>query len=157
MTPAPRGARTLEPVPRPLLFAYREVPHARLGFYPFELLHGCHIRGPLLVFKELWSNEALEPDVRTPYKYVYELRNLLDATCGVAYELLEKSSAWYKQCFVRDTRNWHLSVGDRVPILLPTEKKSYVCSGEGPTLSLQKRRGQLPCGPWTRNKTVSSQ
>lgn len=59
----------------PLLFAYREVPQASLGFSPFELLYGRHVRGPLSVLRELWTNEALEPDVRTTYEYVFELRN----------------------------------------------------------------------------------
>ena len=35
-----------------LLFAYREAPHATLGFSPFELLYGRDVRGPLDVMKE---------------------------------------------------------------------------------------------------------
>lgn len=37
----------------PLLFAYREVPQASMGFSPFELIYGRHVRGPLSLLKEL--------------------------------------------------------------------------------------------------------
>lgn len=30
-----------------LLFAYREVPQSSTGFYPFELIYGHQVRGPL--------------------------------------------------------------------------------------------------------------
>ena len=35
-----------------VLFAYREVPQATLGFSPFELLYGRDVRGPLDVLKD---------------------------------------------------------------------------------------------------------
>ena len=35
-----------------LLFAYREAPHATVGFSPFELLYGRDVRGPLDVMKD---------------------------------------------------------------------------------------------------------
>lgn len=41
----------------PLLFTYREVPQAGVGFSPFKLLYGRNVRGPLSVLKELWTNE----------------------------------------------------------------------------------------------------
>ena len=37
-----------------VLFAYREVPQATVGFSPFELLYGREMRGPLDVLKEEW-------------------------------------------------------------------------------------------------------
>nr|XP_037270745.1 uncharacterized protein LOC119162962 [Rhipicephalus microplus] len=43
----------------PLLFAHRKVPQASLGFSPFQLIYGRHVRGPLRVLKELWSNEVI--------------------------------------------------------------------------------------------------
>ena len=43
-----------------LLLAYREVPQASMGFSPFDLLYGRHVRGPLDVLRESWS--ASSPD-----------------------------------------------------------------------------------------------
>lgn len=37
----------------PLLFEYREVPQASLGFSPFELVYGRHVKGLLTILKEL--------------------------------------------------------------------------------------------------------
>ena len=34
-----------------LLFSYREVPQASMGFSPFELLYGREVRGPLDVLR----------------------------------------------------------------------------------------------------------
>ena len=41
-----------------LLFSYREVPQASTGFSPFELLYGRHVRGPLDVLREAWTEEG---------------------------------------------------------------------------------------------------
>lgn len=37
-----------------LLFAYREVPQASMGFSPFELLYGRNVRGPLDLLRDAW-------------------------------------------------------------------------------------------------------
>nr|XP_037279889.1 uncharacterized protein K02A2.6-like [Rhipicephalus microplus] len=57
----------------PLLFAYREVPQASLGFSPFELLYGRHVRGPLAILKEVWTNQELDDELKTTYQYVLDL------------------------------------------------------------------------------------
>ena len=41
-----------------LLFSYREMPQVSTGFSPFELLYGRHVRGPLDVLREAWTEEA---------------------------------------------------------------------------------------------------
>ena len=41
-----------------LLFSYREVPQASTGFSPFELLYGRHVRKPLDVLLEAWTEEV---------------------------------------------------------------------------------------------------
>ncbi|XP_042147410.1 uncharacterized protein LOC121836549 [Ixodes scapularis] len=89
----------------PLLFDYREVPQASLGFSPFELLYGRNVRGPLSVLKELWTNEALEEETKTTYEYVFELRNKLEDTCKIAHEELERASERYRRCFDRKARH----------------------------------------------------
>lgn len=126
----------------PLLFAYREVPQASLGFSPFELLYGRHVRGPLSVLKELWTNEALEPEIRTTYEYVCELRNRLEATCRLAHEELERSGARYKKYYDKKARNRALSAGDRVLILLPTDNNKLLMQWRGP-YPVMARKGEV--------------
>ena len=53
-----------------VLFAYREVPQVDTGFSPFELLYGRTVRGPMQVFKELWTQPE-ETELQTTYQYVF--------------------------------------------------------------------------------------
>jgi len=60
-----------------LLFAYREAPQESLGFAPFELLYGRSVIGPLQILRQLWTKEQADPNTRTTYQYVLDLRNRL--------------------------------------------------------------------------------
>ena len=60
------------------LFAYREVPQESLGFSPFYLIYGRSVRGPMAILKELWSKDIQDPQVKTTYQYVVDLRHRLD-------------------------------------------------------------------------------
>ena len=50
-----------------VLFVYREVPEESLGFSPFELVYGRAVRGPITIFKELWTKDVPDPNVKTTY------------------------------------------------------------------------------------------
>ena len=52
-----------------LLFAYREVAQGSTGFSPFELLFGRTVRGPMMILKQLWTEEVEGPEVKTSYAY----------------------------------------------------------------------------------------
>ena len=67
-----------------LLFAYREVPQESTGFSPFELLYGRTVRGPVHIIKELWTENIDVPETKTSYRYVFELREKLEATLELA-------------------------------------------------------------------------
>lgn len=41
-----------------VLFAYREVLQTSTGFFPFELLYGRQVRGPLDVLRETWESSS---------------------------------------------------------------------------------------------------
>ncbi|GFO19357.1 gypsy retrotransposon integrase-like protein 1 [Plakobranchus ocellatus] len=75
----------------PLLFAYREVPQESMHFVPFELLYGRTVRGPMHILRELWTKEIEEPDVKSSYEYVLNLRERLDDTLKIAREELKKA------------------------------------------------------------------
>ena len=67
-----------------VLFAYREVPQESLGFSPFELVYGRSVRGPMSILKELCTKEMQDPDVKSTYQYVIDLRERLETTCKLA-------------------------------------------------------------------------
>lgn len=73
------------------LFAYRDAPQESLGFSPFELVYGHEVRRPMKILRELWTKEVEDPEVRTTYQYVLDLKERLEATCKMARENLERS------------------------------------------------------------------
>ena len=55
-----------------LLFAYREVPQSSTGFYPFELLYGREVRGPLDILREAWETNTRSDE--SVVSYVLSMR-----------------------------------------------------------------------------------
>ena len=62
----------------PALFAYREVPQESSMVSPFELMYGSPVRGPMTILKELWTKEISDPELRSTYEYVVNLREILE-------------------------------------------------------------------------------
>lgn len=125
----------------PLLFAYREVPQASMGFSPFELLYGRHVRGPLAILKELWTNTELSDEAKTTYQHVFDLRNRLEETCRIAHEELEKAGARYAKLYNRKAKERQFHPGDRVLILLPTDNNKLLLQWKGP-FEVREKRGE---------------
>ena len=122
----------------PVLFAYREVPQESVGFSPFELVFGRCIRGPMTILKELWTEEIADPQVRTTYQYVLDLRERLESTAALARENLEKASRRQAKYFNRTARARTLKVGDKVLVLLPTDSNKLLLQWKGP-FSIKKK------------------
>ncbi|XP_077531284.1 uncharacterized protein LOC144143395 [Haemaphysalis longicornis] len=123
--------RTWDRYIAPLLFAYREVPQASLGFSPFEMIYGRHVRGPLSVLRELWTNEKIDDEVRTTYGYLVDLRTRLEETCQLAHDKLENAHLRQKKYYDRKCRPRKLRVGDKVLILLPTDSNKLLMQWKG--------------------------
>jgi hypothetical protein len=74
----------------PLLFAIRDAPQVSTGFSAFELLYGRTVRGPMSILKELWTEGTEEPELKSTYQYVIDLRDKSEATCQLAQEEVAK-------------------------------------------------------------------
>jgi hypothetical protein len=116
----------------PLLFAYREVPQASLGFSPFELLYGRTVRGPMTILRELWTAEIINPEVKSTYEYVFDLRNRLEDTCKMAQIELTKSSDRYRTHFDKRAKPRSFNVNDMVLLLLPSANDKLRMRWQGP-------------------------
>ncbi|XP_040061524.1 uncharacterized protein LOC120836604 [Ixodes scapularis] len=123
----------------PLLFAYREVPQASVGFAPFDLLYGRYVRGPMAILKEIWTGEHLDENTKTSYGYMVELRQRLEDTCRIAQEQLRKAKIVQKKLYDKKTRVRHLAVGDKVLLLLPSENNKLILTWKGPFKVLERR------------------
>ena len=115
-----------------LLFAYREAPQASTGFASFELLYGRDVRGPLMIVRELWTNEGAEPETKTTYQYVMDLREKLEDTCQLVQEQLKKSHERHRQQYNRKARTRSFKEGDEVLLLLPTDRNKLLMHWKGP-------------------------
>lgn len=123
----------------PLLFAYREVPQASLGFSPFDLLYGRFVRGPMSILKELWTGDNVDAETKTTYGYVVELQERLQNTCKVAHEELQKAKVIQKKYYDKKTRVRQLSPGDKVLLLLPSDRNKLILTWKGPFTVVEKR------------------
>lgn len=116
----------------PLLFAYREVPQESTGFSPFELLYGRAVRGPMFILKELWTKELEEPEVKSSYQFVFELREKLEDTLKFAHTELQKAQHKGKHYYDRKAKVRRFAQGDKVLILLPTDHNKLLMQWKGP-------------------------
>ena len=114
------------------LFVYHEVPQESLGFSPFELVYGRHVRGPMTILKELWTNEVADSEVKSTYQYVTDLREKLELTSHMARENLRKAASRYRKYYNRKTRTRSMKVGDKVLVLLPTDTNKLSMQWKGP-------------------------
>jgi len=114
-----------------LLFAYRENPQESLGFAPFEMLYGRSVKGPFQILRQLWTREQSDPEVRTTYQYIVDLRNLLEETWEMAHEELKKHQVIQKRQFDYRAKDRTFKHRDLVLILLPTSAYAVERSFQG--------------------------
>ena len=115
-----------------ILFAYRESPQESLGFAPFELLYGRSVNGPLQIVRQLWTKEQSDPDVRTTYQYVVDLRNWLQKTWDLAHDELRRKQVCQKRQFDYRAKPKTFTAGEQVLVLLPTSEKKLLMQWKGP-------------------------
>lgn len=63
------------------------------------------------LLRELLTNEIEDPEVRTSYQYVVDLKVRLVATCKMARENLDKSSEKIRTYYNRGAKNRIMSEG----------------------------------------------
>ena len=84
------------------------------------------------ILKELWTNGQLEPEVKSSYQYVVDLRDRIEITLEIARQGLEKVQARSKHYYNKKARPRKLNVGERVLILLPTDGTGLLMQWKGP-------------------------
>lgn len=110
-----------------------------LDFSPFDVLYGRYVRGPMAILKELRSRIQLDQETKTTYGYVVELQERLHETSQLAHEILRRSKATQKQYYDRKAKARHLSVGDKVLLLLPSDNNKLILTWKRPFIITEKR------------------
>jgi len=112
-----------------------------LGYSPFELLYGRTARGPMSILRELMTSEKVEPEVKTIYEYVLDLKDRLQTTCELAQIELQKSQIRQKKYYDSKTKVRTFEKGDEVFVLLPTDSNKLLLQWKGPFEILEKVTG----------------
>jgi hypothetical protein len=115
-----------------LLFAVREASQESLQFSPFELLFGRTVRGSMQILKELWTHEEQDPEIRTTFQYVVDLRNCVEETCSLARKNLAKAAVKQAKYFNQKAKHRSLKVGDKVLVLIPNKANKLQMTWKGP-------------------------
>ena len=90
------------------------------------------------ILRELWTKEVNNPDVKSTYQYVVDLKERLESTCKIAKENLEKSSSKYRAYYNKGARKRDMKVGEKVLVLLPTSKNKLLMQWRGPFEIIKK-------------------
>ncbi|GFR72342.1 reverse transcriptase [Elysia marginata] len=84
------------------------------------------------ILRELWTKNIEEPEVKTSYEHVLNLRERLGDTLKIAREELEKAQGRQKHYYDRTAMCRKLSVGEKVLVLLPTDSNKLLMQWKGP-------------------------
>ena len=122
------------------LFAYREAPQESTVFAPFELLYGRTVRGPVQILKQLWTEEIKQPEVKSSYEYIIDLRERMEEGIKVAHESLQQAQRRYKKYYDRKAKQRKFQEGEEVLIMLPTDANKLLMQWKGP-FKIEKKMG----------------
>lgn len=98
-----------------VLFAFRDTSQNTLEFSTFELVQGHTVRGPLRIFRELWTKEVSDPGIKTT-QHVLDLKDRLQSTFQRDIKNLERSVTYYN----KRARQQDMEKDEKVLDLLPT-------------------------------------
>ena len=83
------------------------------------------------ILKLLWSKEIEDPEVRSKYQYVIELRDRLESTLAIAQDNLSKMSRKYNRHYDQKAGKRQLKVVDKALVLLHTDKNKLLMGWKG--------------------------
>jgi len=93
------------------------------------------------ILRELMTNEKVEPEVKTTYEHVLDLKDRLQSTCELAQIELQKSQIRQKKYHDRKTKVRTFEKGDEVFVLLPTDLNKLLLQWKCPFEMLERVRG----------------
>ena len=77
-------------------------------------------------------SEQVEPEIKSTYEYVLNLKDRLKDTCELAQQSLKESSERYKKVYDRKSKPRILEVNDKVLILRPSDQNKLLMQWKGP-------------------------
>lgn len=94
----------------------------------------------MAVLKESWTKEENDPDVKTTYQYVLDLKDRLVSACELAHGELQKSKERYKKNYDKKAKSRYFKVGDFILLLLSTDNNKLLMQWKGPFKVVERVR-----------------
>ena len=113
-----------------LLFAYREVPQASMGFSPFELLYGKAVWGPLDVLRETWEADRRSND--SVVSHVLAMREKIASMTDLVRDNLTEAQRKQKRWYDQTAREREFEPEDQVLVLFQTSTSKLLAVWQGP-------------------------
>jgi len=113
----------------------------------------------MTLLKRIWTDEDEDPEVKTLYQYVADLRNRVEETCKMAKEELAKVQVRNQKYYNKRTRDRKLQVGDSVLLLLPTERNKLTLAWRGSYKVVgmgQQKMHDLKMQDWKMTDNISA-
>lgn len=86
----------------------------------------------MVILRELWERDRFDPEVKSTYKHVLDLRNRLEDTCKRAHEELECTSESYLRFYNLGSRERSMKPVNQALLLFPTEANKLTMQCKGP-------------------------
>lgn len=83
------------------------------------------------ILRQLWTKDIGDPQVRSTYQYVIDLRERLESTVEIDRSNLSKASR-YRNYYNSKAKKRSLKVGDKALILLPTKANKLLMHWRSP-------------------------
>jgi len=99
------------------------------------------VKGPLQILRKQWTREQADPEVRSTYQYVVDLRNRLEETWEMAHEEVRKQQGIQKRQFDSRSKDRTFKHGNLVLILLPSSDNKLLMQWKGPFKVLEIVKG----------------
>ena len=92
------------------------------------------------IFRELLTSKSVEPEVKTTYEYVVDLKDRLQDTCELAQQKLLQSQVKQQKYYNRKIQATSFQAGDKVLVLLPTDSNKSLLQWKGPFIVIARVR-----------------
>ena len=122
----------------PLMFAMRSTPNVS-GFSSFELMFGRDCRTHLSLLKDLWTDGASEPETKTVYQYVLDMRERIEQTCDLARREYEKIQTRNQKRVNARAKLRVFQPGDKVLVLVMNPRCKLDFVWQGPAEVIERR------------------
>ena len=116
----------------PCLYALRETVNNSTGFSPNECVFGRTLKSSGEILRKLLTNDQVQPEVKTTYQHVLDLRNRIQETCELVKSELANSQQKNKIQFDKKTKHRTFTVGSLVLLMRPVMQNALQYKWDGP-------------------------